>query len=259
MNTIWKKTLVAIMFLAILLPSLSLHVHAQEAPLEQRIISTGNKYLGAPYQWGASPHQTATFDCSSYTQRVFAENGITIPRTSILQYEQGIHVPLSAAKAGDLVFFNDGQASVTSHVGIYMGNMKMLSATVSKGTRVVDMSTTYWMSRFIAAKKILPQTHKVTDQDSLWKLSRSTGHSINELKTWNHLTSDMILTGETLFVSNPDLTQVTKERKYHIVQPSDSLWILSQKYGVSIQQLQQWNQITNANVIYDGTRIYVES
>lgn len=258
MNTFWKKVSAAILFLVLFLPSLSMDLYAQTATVEQRIISSGYKYLGVPYQWGASPHQTSTFDCSSYTQRVFAENGITIPRTSSLQFELGTRIPLSAAKAGDLVFFNDGQANVVSHVGIYMGNMQMLSATVSKGTRVVDISTSYWMSRFISAKYVLPQTHKVTEHDSLWKISRSTGHSIEELKKWNRLTSDMILTGEFLFISNPNLIDLAKERKYHIVQPTDSLWTLSQKYGVTIQQLQQWNQITNANMIYDGTRIYVE-
>lgn len=210
MFNIWRKTFIAVLFLAIILPTFS--IHAQEAALEQRIIASGYKYLGVPYQWGASPDQTSTFDCSSYTQRVFAENGITIPRTSLLQYDQGTHVDLSDAQAGDLVFFNDGQANITSHVGIYMGDMQMLSATVSKGTRVVDISTSYWMSRFIAAKNVLPQTNKV------------------------------------IF-----------DRKYHIVQPADSLWIISQKYGVSIQQLQQWNQITNADLIYDGSQIYVES
>jgi LysM repeat protein len=253
------KISILVCFALTLLIPFSQPAHAAGSTLEQQLAATGMKYLGSPYQWGASPHQTATFDCSSYTVRIFAESGITLPRTSAEQYQLGVKVPLQSAKTGDLVFFQDSQPGIPGHVGIYIGNMKMLSATVSKGTRVVDMSTDYWMARFIAVKRVLPQVHTVTDQDSLWKLSRSTGNSIQQLKAWNRLSTDMILTGSPLFISNPNLVQAATERSYHIVRPADSLWTISQQYGTTIEQLQRWNFINNIHMIYDGSRIYLEA
>lgn len=253
-----KKIVYFCLTFVFLLPSFHTS-NAANASIEDRLIQTGMQYLGVPYEWGASTDQTLTFDCSSYTLRVFAENGITIPRTSVLQYELGTPVALEHAKKGNLVFFHNGQTGVPGHVGIYIGDMKMLSATVSKGTRVVDISTSYWMSRFIGVKDVLPQYHMVTDYDSLWKLSIRTGNSISELKAWNGLKSDMILTGLPLFISNPDLVQASRKRDYHVVTPKDSLWTISQQYGVTLEQLQQWNQIQNIHVIYDGTRIYLEN
>ncbi|OGX68444.1 MAG: hypothetical protein A2189_09915, partial [Paenibacillus sp. RIFOXYA1_FULL_44_5] len=75
--------------------------------LGQQIIASAGQYLGTPYQYGADPGQTATFDCSSFTARAFADLGITLPRTSAQQYELGQAVSLSQARVGDLVFFQD--------------------------------------------------------------------------------------------------------------------------------------------------------
>jgi peptidoglycan endopeptidase LytE len=47
-----------------------------------KIIQTGEKYLGVPYKFGARSGRTDMFDCSSFTQYVYWKNGTKLPRTS---------------------------------------------------------------------------------------------------------------------------------------------------------------------------------
>lgn len=122
----------------------------------RRLIETGKAYLGTPYEFGASSDQTDTFDCSSFTQRVFKENGIALPRSSRQQYKVGRKVPLAKARVGDLVFFHSSNdPSRISHVGIYAGDGRVLHATASQGVTFSDFTDGYWASRFAGVRRIV--------------------------------------------------------------------------------------------------------
>nr|AAO83931.1 invasion associated protein p60 [Listeria monocytogenes] len=88
------------------------------------IIAEAQKHLGKAYSWGGNG--PTTFDCSGYTEYVFAKAGISLPRTSGAQYASTTRISESQAKPGDLVFFDYG--SGISHVGIYVGNGQMINA-----------------------------------------------------------------------------------------------------------------------------------
>lgn len=84
--------------------------------LSERIIEEAKKHLGTPYLWGGTT--PAGFDCSGYTQYVYAKNGVSLPRTSSAQMASGRMVSQSEAKVGDLVW-------MPGHIGIYAGDGKM--------------------------------------------------------------------------------------------------------------------------------------
>ena len=70
------------------------------------VVTAASKYLGVPYAWGGTDPSTG-LDCSGLTQRVFADLGIDIPRTSSQQATSGRPVAsLAEAQPGDLVFFD---------------------------------------------------------------------------------------------------------------------------------------------------------
>jgi cell wall-associated NlpC family hydrolase len=87
------------------------------------VISTATKYLGVPYVWGGSSPRG--FDCSGLVQYCYRKVGISLPHSSRMQYNYGTHVSRSQLKPGDLVFFYNP----IHHVGIYIGNGKMINAT----------------------------------------------------------------------------------------------------------------------------------
>lgn len=109
------------------------------------IIPIAEKYIGSPYVWGGT--SPAGFDCSGFVQYVFAKVGISLPHSSSAMYSTGTSVNNYAA--GDLVFFNTSGTGI-SHVGIYIGNDKFISAT-SNGVKIDSLKSSYWGSRFIGA------------------------------------------------------------------------------------------------------------
>lgn len=89
-----------------------------------QVVSDAGRYLGVPYAWGGTSPQTG-FDCSGLVQRVFADVGISLPRTAAEQANVGTPVAgLQQAQPGDLLFYG----SPADHVGIYMGNGLMINA-----------------------------------------------------------------------------------------------------------------------------------
>jgi cell wall-associated NlpC family hydrolase len=85
-----------------------------------KAISLARRYLGIPYRWGGSDPRTG-LDCSGYTQLVYRQLGVNLPRTSFAQARVGQAVrSLADARPGDLVFWDHG--SGRGHIGIYAGN-----------------------------------------------------------------------------------------------------------------------------------------
>ncbi|CAH2030058.1 C40 family peptidase [Trichlorobacter ammonificans] len=121
-------------------------------------------FLGARYRFGGNSR--TALDCSSFTQQVFREQKVGLPRTAREQFLVGSEVPRGDLRKGDLVFFRT-YASFPSHVGIYLGNRKMIHAS-SKDRRVVisSMDTPYYLSRYLGARRIEqinPDTFDIQD------------------------------------------------------------------------------------------------
>lgn len=139
------------LILAGLIFSMSVPANAS-ANSSSSLISSARNYLGIPYKYGGAT--TSGFDCSAYTQRVFKDVGISIPRTTGGQYGLGTPVSKSNLQVGDLVFFNTTGRGV-SHVGIYIGNSNFIHASTSKGVSIASINDPYyWGKRYLGAKRV---------------------------------------------------------------------------------------------------------
>lgn len=116
----------------------------------QALMEEAQKYIGFPYVWGGSSPSTS-FDCSGYICWVYTQSGVyNLPRTTATGiYYQCALVPKSEAQPGDLVFFQGTYASagIASHIGIYVGNGKMLHCGDPIG--YADINTSYWKKHFL--------------------------------------------------------------------------------------------------------------
>lgn len=91
------------------------------------------KYLGTPYVYGGT--SPSGFDCSGFTQYVYRQAGVSLPRTSGAQSRAGQYVSLSSIKSGDLLYG-------PGHVGIYLGNGQYIHAPVpGQSVRIQPIST----------------------------------------------------------------------------------------------------------------------
>lgn len=117
------------------------------------IISTAKKYIGVPYKFGGTTPKA--FDCSGYLQYVFAQNGLTIPRTADEQFKLGLRTMSSSQlEPGDLVFFTTYEPGA-SHCGIYLGSGKFIHASSSRGVRIDELSNSYWQPKYYGGKHII--------------------------------------------------------------------------------------------------------
>lgn len=83
------------------------------------VIEIAARYVGVPYVYGGTTPDG--FDCSGFTSYVYAQLGITLPRTSGDQRYAGVEVPRDQAQPGDLVWS-------PGHIGIYAGGNTMIDA-----------------------------------------------------------------------------------------------------------------------------------
>jgi len=115
---------------------------AQSAPLpaprSAGLLGIAASLAGIPYVYGGTT--TSGFDCSGYTQYVFGQLGISLPRTA--EEQRQASKPVSTPVVGDLVFFG----APAYHVGIYAGNGMMWNSPhtgMSVALRSIFAGATY--------------------------------------------------------------------------------------------------------------------
>lgn len=110
-------------------------------------------FYGTPYRFGGN--SSHALDCSAFVQKVFRANGIELPRDSRAQAKYGYKVSLSELKPGDLLFFKTYKQDV-SHVGIYIGDGKMIhAARRGGGVKISSIYDPYYRQRFLFAKRVV--------------------------------------------------------------------------------------------------------
>lgn len=97
-------------------------------------------------------------DCSDYVGKVFAENGVKLPRTSEAMAIEGEEVESSRQlRMADLVFFSGSKGGrKVGHVGIYVNNGIFIhQANPGEGVRQESLYSDYWRKRFLRGRRIL--------------------------------------------------------------------------------------------------------
>jgi len=105
-------------------PSKAAPSRGSAAMSDNAIIAYASNFLGTPYLWGGT--SPSGFDCSGFTQYVYAHFGVSIGRSTFDQIKAGVQVSKANLQVGDLVLF--GSASNPHHVGIYVGDNNYIHA-----------------------------------------------------------------------------------------------------------------------------------
>ncbi|MDQ1267428.1 MAG: putative lipoprotein NlpC [Campylobacterota bacterium] len=123
-----------------------------ETHAKGRVVSKAQEFLGTAYGFGnKNSRQT---DCSGFTQQVFKEIGITLPRSAAEQSKIGSTVDVNNLEIGDLLFYKTYKKE-PSHVAIYAGDGQMIHASFRNRQVQYDaIDKAYYKKRFIYAKRL---------------------------------------------------------------------------------------------------------
>ena len=100
------------------------------------------------------------------------------------------------------------------------------------------------------------RTHRVKKGETLSKIAKSYGITVNELMKHNKLTSSKIKINQTLKIPTSS-GSTSSNVQYHEVRSGDSLWKISRMYGVSIEDLQANNDVSD--VLHPGVKLVIPS
>ena len=129
-----------------------------ELPALDSLLVRGFSLIGTPYRFGGSSTQTG-FDCSGFIGYLFREEaGIKLPRST----REMINLPAPKVarhdlQPGDLIFFATSGRGRVNHAGIYIGDDEFIHSASrrSGGVRVDKLSSRYWNSRYLMAKRVI--------------------------------------------------------------------------------------------------------
>lgn len=121
------------------------------------IVAYAKKYLGYNYVYGGASPKTG-FDCSGFTSYVYKHFGYTISRSSVAQASEGTKVSKAELQPGDLVIYKNTSLTRIGHVGIYIGDNKMIHAS-EPGVGVIitdiDSKAHNYPQRFVMGRRII--------------------------------------------------------------------------------------------------------
>lgn len=90
-------------------------------------------------------------------------------------------------------------------------------------------------------------TITVQKGDTLWNLSRVNNTTVENIKTLNNLTTDLIHPGDVLTIS---------QHKKYTVKQDDTLWDIALEHQVTVSQIKEWNQL-HSDLIHPGLNLLI--
>lgn len=124
------------------------------APQSKALLSEAKTWIGTPYKYGGE--DKSGVDCSGLVVKVYKSAlDIKLPRNSGEQARYCSPLDKNQLMPGDLLFFaTSGSSTSVSHVGIYVGDGKMIHSSASNGVVVSDISSDYYVRTFAGAGSV---------------------------------------------------------------------------------------------------------
>lgn len=120
-----------------------------------RLVAEARRFIGLQYLWAGT--SGFGYDCSGFTYSVVRALGTTLPRDAGAQSRRGVRIAArSSLRRGDLVFFRDS-AGVLHHVGMYVGDGRMIHAPrTGTAVQITSLQTAPYASEFAGGRRFTP-------------------------------------------------------------------------------------------------------
>lgn len=122
--------------------------------LADALVDEARSWLGTPYRYGGKTKKGT--DCSGFIMEVYRNvAGIAIPRNSAKQKDYCADIDKKDLTVGDLVFFSSKRSGgCIAHVGMYIGDGKMIHASSSRGVVESSIDQRYYIEHYKGSGRI---------------------------------------------------------------------------------------------------------
>lgn len=148
-------------------------------------------------------------------------------------------------KKGDTLY------SIARSYGISVDSLKKVNNLISNTLQIGD---TLMIPTEGSPDTSANQVYIVKAGDSLYKIANMYGMTVNELKTLNRLTSDLLSIGQQLKVSSNEELPANS----YVVKSGDSLYSIAKRFDVGVDSLKQANNKTS-NLLSIGEILIIPS
>ncbi|WP_210608247.1 LysM peptidoglycan-binding and 3D domain-containing protein [Priestia flexa] len=132
-----------------------------------------------------------------------------------------------------------------------------LSSTIIYANQTLHISSSSDTNTASPSPSTSQNTYKVQSGDTLYHIAKSHGLSVEQLKQYNNLSSNVIYVNQVLTVNGSSAVTAPADEKIeqpapvstYKVKPGDTLWSIAQRHGISVSRLQELNGLS-ANTIY---------
>lgn len=127
---------------------------------------------------------------------------------------------------------------------------------------LMGLSTTVMLGLSVSTAYASSFTYHVKSGDSLWSIASNYHTTVQQLKSWNHLSSDTLHPGEKLTLntsshSTQSSQSTSKSSSLYTVVSGDSPWSVAHKLGVSLRSLESANGLSSKSVLHIGQSLHI--
>lgn len=120
---------------------------------KKELVKEAKKWLGTSYRYGG--HSRQGTDCSGMVMEVYRKVcNVSLPRSSREQQAYCKGIKKKDLSDGDLIFFCTGSGNRVSHVGMYIGDGKMVHASSSRGVIISGIDERYYTRTYHSSGRV---------------------------------------------------------------------------------------------------------
>jgi LysM repeat protein len=155
--------------------------------------------------------------------------------------------------------------AISRRYGTTVENILQYNPTADAGLEIGQILKVPYTPKKVASQG-RGTLHTVAAKETMFSISKMYGVTVDELKQWNNLTDNALSIGQQIVVkkggtpavSNPQTTSTPQVSKngLHTVTSKETMFSISRQYGITVQQLKDWNKL-EGNEISIGQELIV--